>query len=107
IPTFQAMFESAGVPLPAPTLFVILLSKLLQNYWYAIFGGIIAIIVMLRQYYKTPGGQLLLDRVILNIPILGPLQRKTAIARFTRTLGTLVSSGVSILDGLEITARTA
>ena len=107
IPTFQAMFESAGVPLPAPTLFVIMLSKLLQNYWYAIFGGIIAIVILIRQYYKTPGGQLALDRVMLNIPILGPLQRKTSIARFTRTLGTLVSSGVSILDGLEITARTA
>jgi type IV pilus assembly protein PilC len=107
IPTFQTMFESAGVPLPAPTLFVIMLSKLLQNYWYAIFGGIIALVVLIRQYYKTPGGQLALDKLILNIPILGPLQRKTAIARFTRTLGTLVSSGVSILDGLEITARTA
>jgi len=107
IPTFQSMFESAGVPLPAPTLFVIALSNLLQNYWFAIFGAILAFAVLVRQWYQTPGGQLTLDRLLLTVPILGPLQRKAAIARFTRTLGTLVSSGVSILDGLEITARTA
>src|SRR5688572_2462593 len=107
IPPFQRMIESAGVPLPGPTLFVVGLSKLLQAYWWAFFLGIIAFIVLLKQYYKTPGGQLVLDRLLLNLPVLGNLQRKAAIARFTRTLGTLVSSGVSILDGLEITARTA
>jgi type IV pilus assembly protein PilC len=107
IPTFQRMFESAGVPLPGPTLFVVNLSKLLQAYWWAMGLSIIAFVFLLKQYYKTPGGQLVLDRVLLNLPVLGPLQRKAAIARFTRTLGTLVSSGVSILDGLEITARTA
>src|SRR5688572_18476147 len=107
IPTFQRMFESAGVPLPGPTLFVVGLSKLLQAYWWAMFLGIIAFVILLKQYYKTPGGQLVLDRLLLNLPVLGNLQRKAAIARFTRTLGTLVSSGVSILDGLEITARTA
>jgi type IV pilus assembly protein PilC len=107
IPTFQTMFESAGVPLPGPTLIVIGMSKILQSYWYAIFGAIIAFIFLITRWYKTPTGQLFLDRLILNMPILGPMQRKAAIARFTRTLGTLVSSGVSILDGLEITARTA
>ena len=107
IPTFQTMFESAGVPLPAPTLFVITLSKILQGYWWAIFGSVIAFVFLLRQWYQTSTGQLVLDKLILVAPILGPLQRKAAIARFTRTLGTLVSSGVSILDGLEITARTA
>ncbi len=107
IPTFQRMFESAGVPLPGPTLFVVGLSKLLQAYWWALAIAIVAFFVMLKQYYKTPGGELVLDRLLLNLPILGNLQRKAAIARFTRTLGTLVSSGVSILDGLEITARTA
>jgi type IV pilus assembly protein PilC len=107
IPTFQRMFESAGVPLPGPTLFVVGLSKFLQKYWWAMGISIAAFIVLLKQLYKTPGGQLFLDRVLLNIPVLGPLQRKAAIARFTRTLGTLVASGVSILDGLEITARTA
>ncbi|MEX2281489.1 MAG: type II secretion system F family protein [Gemmatimonadota bacterium] len=107
IPTFQEMFESAGVQLPMPTLIVIALSEFLQAYWWGVFGAIIGMLVLLKQWYKTSGGQLILDRVLLNLPILGPLQRKAAIARFTRTLGTLVSSGVSILDGLEITARTA
>jgi type IV pilus assembly protein PilC len=107
IPTFQTMFESAGVPLPGPTLFVVGMSKFLQAYWWAIGIAIIAFVVLLKQYYKTPGGQLNLDRLILHLPVLGNLQRKAAIARFTRTLGTLVSSGVSILDGLEITARTS
>jgi type IV pilus assembly protein PilC len=107
IPVFQSMFESAGVPLPGPTQFVIMLSNILKGYWYLIFGGVAAFVFMLKQWYKTPTGQLVLDKVMLNLPVFGPLQRKTAIARFTRTLGTLVSSGVSILDGLEITARTA
>src|SRR5688572_278228 len=107
IPTFQEMFASAGVQLPLPTLIVIGMSEFLQAYWWGVFGAIIAFLILIRQWYKTPGGQLVLDKLILNVPILGPLQRKAAIARFTRTLGTLVSSGVSILDGLEITARTA
>ena len=107
IPTFQRMFESAGVPLPGPTLFVVFLSKVLQAYWWAFGLAIVAIVFLIKQYYKTSGGQLVLDRLLLNLPVLGNLQRKAAIARFTRTLGTLVSSGVSILDGLEITARTA
>jgi type IV pilus assembly protein PilC len=88
-------------------LIVIGLSEFLQAYWWGVFGAIFALLILLKQWYKTSGGQLVLDRVLLNLPILGPLQRKAAIARFTRTLGTLVSSGVSILDGLEITARTA
>jgi type IV pilus assembly protein PilC len=107
IPTFQTMFESAGIPLPGPTQFVIFLSATLQAKWWAFVLGITMFMVALKQYYKTPGGQLVLDRLLLNIPILGPMQRKAAIARFTRTLGTLVSSGVAILDGLEITAKTS
>jgi type IV pilus assembly protein PilC len=107
IPTFQEMFTQAGVQLPAPTQFVIFLSEQLQARWYVGIGAIIAAGFFLQRYYKTSQGQLVLDRLLLNIPILGTMQRKAAIARFTRTLGTLVSSGVSILDGLEITARTA
>jgi type IV pilus assembly protein PilC len=107
IPTFQEMFTQAGVQLPAPTQFVIFLSEQLQARWYVGIGAIIATGFFLQRYYKTSQGQLVLDRLLLNIPILGTMQRKAAIARFTRTLGTLVSSGVSILDGLEITARTA
>jgi type IV pilus assembly protein PilC len=107
IPTFQTMFESAGIPLPGPTQFVIFLSETLQSKWWAFVLGITMFMVALRQYYKTPSGQLILDRLLLNLPILGTMQRKAAIARFTRTLGTLVASGVAILDGLEITAKTS
>jgi type IV pilus assembly protein PilC len=107
IPTFQTMFESAGIPLPGPTQFVIFLSQTLQSQWYVFLGVGFALSVLVRRYYKTSQGELAIDRLILNLPVVGPLQRKAAIARFTRTLGTLVSSGVAILDGLEITARTA
>ncbi|MEK9501514.1 type II secretion system F family protein [Gaopeijia maritima] len=107
IPTFQTMFASAGVPLPLPTRIVIMMSIILQGYWWAIGAGIIGTIFAIRQAYQTDPGRLAIDRLMLNIPILGNLQRKAAVARFTRTLGTLVSSGVSILEGLEITAKTA
>ncbi len=107
IPTFQTMFESAGIPLPLPTRVVIGMSKFLQAYWWALIIGIIGGVIGLRQTYATDGGRLFLDRLLLAMPILGDLQRKAAVARFTRTLGTLVSSGVSILEGLEITAKTA
>jgi type IV pilus assembly protein PilC len=107
IPTFQTMFASAGIELPGPTQFVIFLSETLQARWYVFVIGIFMFLTLLKQWYKTPTGQLALDRLLLNVPILGPMQRKAAIARFTRTLGTLVASGVSILDGLEITAKTS
>ncbi|NIP14824.1 MAG: type II secretion system F family protein [Gemmatimonadetes bacterium] len=107
IPTFQNMFEGAGVALPGPTLFVIFLSETLQTYWYVVLGAIIGLGILIRYIYSTDGGELAIDRMLLRMPILGTLLRKSAVARFTRTLGTLVSSGVSILDGLEITARTA
>ncbi len=107
IPTFQNMFESAGIPLPLPTQLVINLSRFLQGYWWALGAGVVGLVFLIRQTYQTPAGRLAIDKVLLNLPILGDLQRKAAVARFTRTLGTLVSSGVSILDGLEITAKTA
>jgi type IV pilus assembly protein PilC len=107
IPVFKTMFADAGIELPGPTQFVIMLSELLQARWWAFVLGIAMTVVGVRQFYKTPSGQLLIDRMVLYMPIVGPLQRKAAIARFTRTLGTLVSSGVAILDGLEITAKTS
>ena len=107
IPTFQQMFEAAGIPLPLPTRMVIGMSQFLQSYWWALGAGIILSVFAVRAYYKTPAGNLMIDRLLLNIPILGDLQRKAAVSRFTRTLGTLVSSGVTILEGLEITAKTA
>jgi len=107
IPTFQNMFESAGVPLPLPTQFVIFLSEFLQAFWWAVLlaGGVGGL--LFRSYYATDSGERVVDGLILRIPILGDVQRKAAVARFTRTLGTLVSSGVPILEGLEITAKTA
>jgi type IV pilus assembly protein PilC len=107
IPTFQSMFESAGIPLPLPTQIVINMSKFLQAYWWACAIGLVSLIIAIRQTYQTDRGKLAIDRMLLSLPILGDLQRKAAVARFTRTLGTLVSSGVSILEGLEITAKTA
>jgi type IV pilus assembly protein PilC len=107
IPTFQTMFESAGVPLPMPTRIVIGMSAFLQAFWWALGLGVIVAAFLFRQVYATSDGKLLFDRILLRLPILGDLQRKAAVARFTRTLGTLVSSGVAILEGLEITAKTA
>ncbi len=107
IPTFQTMFESAGIPLPLPTRIVIGMSQFLQDFWWALIIGLVGGFFSIRAIYATPGGQLAIDRILLTLPIIGDLQRKAAVARFTRTLGTLVSSGVSILEGLEITAKTA
>ncbi len=107
IPTFQTMFASAGVPLPLPTQIVITLSALLQAWWWAMLLAIGAAAFALRAFYRTEGGERAVDGLLLRLPILGDVQRKAAVARFTRTLGTLVSSGVAILEGLEITAKTA
>ena len=107
IPTFQTMFASVALELPLPTRIVIGLSKLLTGYWWVLLGVIGVSIFGLNRYYKTPGGRLQIDSMLLRFPVLGDVLRKSAVSRFTRTLGTLVSSGVSILDGLEITARTA
>jgi type IV pilus assembly protein PilC len=107
IPTFQSMFESANIALPLPTRIVIGLSHGLKTYWYMVLGAMIATFVSIKKYYQTPNGKLTIDRTLLKLPVLGDVLRKSAVSRFTRTLGTLISSGVSILDGLEITAKTS
>ena len=107
VPVFAGMFTGAGLQLPAPTRMVLALSSFLQHYMWMLVLGVIAIVIAIRQYYKTDGGKLVIDKMMLRFPVLGNLLRKSAVSRFTRTLGTLVSSGVSILDGLQITARTA
>ncbi len=107
IPVFQGMFASVGLALPLPTQIVIGMSNLFKGYWWAFGGGGYLIQYGLKKYYKTHNGQLVIDRLMLKAPVLGDVLRKSAVSRFTRTLGTLISSGVSILDGLEITAKTA
>jgi type IV pilus assembly protein PilC len=107
IPTFQSMFASVNLELPLPTRIVIGASNLLKNYWWAIIAAGIGGAWALNRYYHTAPGKLQIDKLMLKAPVLGDLLRKSAVSRFTRTLGTLISSGVSILDGLEITARTA
>ena len=107
IPTFAAMFAGLGAELPLPTRFVIALSKWLVRLGpFLIIGGIL-LVVAFRRYYATHGGRRVVDKIILKAPIFGTLMQKIAVSRFCRTLGTLISSGVPILDGLEITARTA
>jgi len=108
VPIFATLFAGLGVDLPLPTKIVIGLS----NFVGSIFGllivvGIVGGIFGLKVWYGTPGGRYFLDSLILKLPVLGILMRKIAVARFTRTLGTLISSGVPILEGLDITARTS
>jgi type IV pilus assembly protein PilC len=107
IPVFENMFASVNMALPLPTRIVIGASKFLTGYWWAVLAAVFAIVTGTKRYYATSAGQLKIDSLLLKVPVLGDLLRKSAVSRFTRTLGTLISSGVSILDGLEITAKTA
>ncbi|MFQ5898517.1 MAG: type II secretion system F family protein [Candidatus Methylomirabilia bacterium] len=107
IPIFAQMFSQLGATLPLPTRIVLAMSNFMISFWWAVFGAIVGMVYGLRAYYKTERGRLVIDRLLLKLPVFGPLIRKVAVARFTRTLGTLVSSGVPILEGLRITARTA
>jgi len=108
VPIFATLFAGLGVSLPLPTRIVMGLSGLIGSWFGFLFLiGFVGILVALKTWYGTPGGRLALDTVILKLPVLGILMRKIAVARFTRTLGTLISSGVPILEGLYITAKTA
>src|SRR5438445_2507303 len=107
IPTFAALFSGLGAELPLPTRVVIWMSDSLVRYMPFILVGMGAAVYGAKQYYGTPGGRHVVDAAVLKMPILGLIMRKIAVARFCRTLSTLISSGVPILDGLEITAKTA
>jgi type IV pilus assembly protein PilC len=108
VPIFATLFLGLGVELPLPTKIVIQLSNFVGSYFgLMILVAIVGSIFALRAWYGTPQGRLAMDTLILKLPVLGILMRKIAVARFTRTLGTLISSGVPILEGLDITARTA
>jgi type IV pilus assembly protein PilC len=107
IPTFAKMFADFGGDLPAPTKFVIALSNFLLKYLVLMIIGFFVLVAAIKKYYATPSGQKRMDALFLKAPIAGPLIRKVSVAKFTRTLGTMVSSGVPIMDGLEIVAKTA
>lgn len=108
IPTFQQMFQEMGNnALPRPTQIVIDLSENFQANWYLYFGGGVVLFFLGRAFYRNPNGRMIFDRAILKAPVFGNVVRKSAVAKFTRTLGTLVSAGVPILDGLEIVSRTS
>jgi type IV pilus assembly protein PilC len=107
IPTFASMFEGLGAQLPLPTRIVIAMSNWFVRLLPFIVIGLILFVIFFKRYYATYGGRRVIDRLVLKLPIIGVLMQKIAVARFCRTLATLVSSGVPILDGLEITARTS
>jgi type IV pilus assembly protein PilC len=107
IPVFETMFKSAGQNLPLPTLIVVTLSKTMRRWAVVVVPGVIALIIAIRRFQKTETGKAILDRLILKVPVFGPLFKKISVARFSRTLGTLVSSGVPILDGLNIVSKTS
>jgi type IV pilus assembly protein PilC len=108
VPTFSKMFKQLGGDLPAPTQLVITLSQFLAGTGgLVVLASVIAFIIFIVQFRRTETGKKVTDRILLRLPIVGILLRKVAVAKFTRTLGTLISSGVPILDGLNITAKTA
>ena len=107
VPIFTNLFASLNATLPLPTVIVVRLSTFIGSFWYLILGSPIVLWLVFRQVKKTPKGRFAIDNAMLKFPKIGPVMRKIAIARFTRTLGTLITSGVPILDGLAITARTS
>lgn len=107
IPTFAKMFADFGGELPTPTKVVMGISTFLRSYWYFLAGGAVALIFAIKRFHATEVGRTKIDGFLLKLPALGIVIRKGSVARFTRTLGTLISSGVPILNGLEITARTS
>jgi type IV pilus assembly protein PilC len=107
IPTFEQMFSDFGGTLPLPTRLVIIMSEWMQRFWWAVLLGLGLLIFGVKQWRRTEQGQRILDGLALRLPVVGILVRKVAVAKFTRTLSTLIASGVPILDGLEIVAKTA
>jgi type IV pilus assembly protein PilC len=107
IPTFASLFEGLGAQLPLPTRVVIAMSNGIVAYGWILLVAIGLMVYGIKSYYATDGGRHAIDRLLLKAPILGGILRKVAVARFCRTLSTLLASGVPILDGLDITAKTA
>jgi len=107
IPVFKKMFEGAGSELPGPTAMVVGASEFAQTYWWVILGLIILLVIVVRQFYKTEKGRWIMDSAMLRAPLFGPVFKKVAVAKFARTMATMMSSGVPILEGLNIVSKTA
>jgi type IV pilus assembly protein PilC len=107
IPVFEDMFKGFGKALPAPTQLVVDLSRFMKGNFYWVFGAVFALVYVFKRYRKTKGGRKSTDTLFLKLPVFGDLLKKTAVARFTRTLGTMLASGVPILDALDIVAKTS
>lgn len=107
IPVFEQMFADFGGALPLPTQYVVMASNFARAYWYIIFGACVLFWIAFKKFYATEKGRGIADSASLKLPIIGPLLRRVAVAKFTRTMGTMLSSGVAILEALEIVAKTA
>lgn len=107
VPIFTTLFAGLGVALPLPTRIVIALSHFVANFGPILLGLLVLAGLGIRWYYRTPSGRITIDALILKVPVLGPVMRKIAVARFSRTLGTLITSGVPMLESMDITARTS
>ncbi len=107
VPIFANLFAGLGVALPLPTRIVMGLSGFVQSFWWLFIVVVVGLVVGIKQIRKHPRGRYYFDKMLLKLPIVGTLLRKIAVGRFTRTLGTLITSGVPILEGLAITARTS
>jgi type IV pilus assembly protein PilC len=107
VPIFSNLFAGLGVSLPLPTRIVMGLSAFVQSFWWIFLVGGVGLVFGVKQIRKHPRGRYYFDKMLLKLPVVGPLLRKIAVGRFTRTLGTLITSGVPILEGLSITARTS
>ena len=107
VPIFANLFAGLGVALPLPTRIVMGLSAFVQTFWWMVFVGAAVIFFGIKQIRKHPRGRYYFDKILLHLPVIGLLLRKIAVGRFTRTLGTLITSGVPILEGLSITAKTS
>ena len=107
VPIFSNLFAGLGVTLPLPTRIVMGLSAFVQGFWWVFIAGVVGLVFGIKQIRKHPRGRYYFDKMLLKLPIIGSLLRKIAVGRFTRTLGTLITSGVPILEGLAITAKTS
>jgi len=107
IPVFKKMFEGMGGELPGPTAALVAASEFAQNYWWIMAGILVVVYIIFNRFRKTEKGRWTIDALILKSPIFGPLLKKVAVAKFSRTLSTMMNSGVPILEGLSIVSKTA